>query len=261
MINNGQQNIKKRNSIKLSSVSEVLGILAILATCFVFIFQFSAYLYEMIWFYYWGIDKSFFTQDSMNIINNLMYSIFILLVIVILFIEMHKTLNTTNNKKTRWFKFIIVFIFFYTIFSIKSFYKYDLITFFISYIGGMLICLYILRLYTRKFDKIVDMYNNLDSLFIYPKELIQNLLFIIIMIFIVIIIFGLCNANFTKDYKIIAKNNNACNVILYSTKDYYIIANCQIKNNDLVVYSDTLQKIDNYNIIYEWRSFEKIIKE
>lgn len=98
MIKKEKQNIQNKEPKTLISFSTILGILGILISGLVIIFQFSEYVYRMQWFYRWKINEVFFVQDSMNIVNNLMYSCFILGVIVFLFILMYRILNTKKDK-------------------------------------------------------------------------------------------------------------------------------------------------------------------
>lgn len=259
MIKKEKQNIQNKEPKMLISFSTILGILGILLSGLVIIFQFSEYVYRMQWFYRWKINEVFFVQDSMNIVNNLMYSCFILGVIVFLFILMYRILNTKKRQIKNWIKFLIFFVPIYSLLSIKTFYNYNFNM--ISYFFGMFICLVFFKFYIKKVSKFINVLKNAEQSFILHIELIEDLFIIFIITFIIVIGLGFFNALFIRDYQIISNDKNDCSVILYSTKDYYIIANCTIEDNNLIVYNNTQRKINNYNIMSHWENFDKIIKK
>ncbi len=112
----------------------------------------------------------------------------------------------------------------------------------------MLVCLVFLKLYIKKVSKFINILKNKESGFVLWIDLIQNIFIVFIITFIVIIGLGFLNTI----------NSN---VILYSTKDYYIIADCIIKDNKLIVYKNTQRKIENDNIVHYRKTFDKIIKK
>lgn len=139
MIQNDKQNIQDKEPKMLTSFSTILGILAILLSGLVIIFRFSDYVYMMQWFYRWEIDEMFFVQDSINIINNLMYSCFVLGAIVFLFILMYRVSNTKTGKFKNWIRFLIFFVSIYSLLSIKTLYSDNFNV--VLYFFGMFICL------------------------------------------------------------------------------------------------------------------------
>ncbi len=251
--------IKNEKPKILTSFSTILGVLAILLSSLVVIFQFSDYIYKMQWFYFWGIDEVFFAQDSISIVNNLMYASFSLGIIIFLLILMYNISNSKNEKIKNWIKFLTFFIPIYSLLSIKSLYNnnFNIILYFL----GMLVCLVFLKLYIKKVSKFINILKNKESGFVLWIDLIQNIFIVFIITFIVIIGLGFLNTICTKDYKIIPNDNINSNVILYSTKDYYIIADCIIKDNKLIVYKNTQRKIENDNIVHYRKTFDKIIKK
>ena len=51
-------------------------------------------------------------------------------------------------------------------------------------------------------------------------------------------------------------------VIVYSTTDYYLTLDCDIDNNELIIYKGSQEKIDNNNIKSQLTKFNKVeIKE
>ncbi len=57
-----------------------------------------------------------------------------------------------------------------------------------------------------------------------------------------------------KEYRII--NNDK--VIVYTTNDYYLILDCEIRNNELIIYKGKQTKINNENVISKLISFDEI---
>lgn len=249
---------KEQKKSPLNKFSTILGILALILTGLVAIFQFLHYLYEMQWFNYWGIDKIFYYQNSTDIMNNLIYYFVISLIIIFLFSQMYKNLYYESTTIKDWIKFLFLFLIFYTGFYLTNIPNFDLIGKIAVYIIGVIICLIIMWHYTKKLFRFINIIKKSEYTFIIFKDVIENLLIMVISIFVVIVLLGFINVYGTNEYKIIKNNNETCDVILYSTADYYIIASCEIENNDLTIYKNTQRKIDNYNVIYQTKKFNSI---
>lgn len=97
---------------------------------------------------------------------------------------------------------------------------------------------------------------------IYNKYL--NISVIIIPALVSVIGIGLIQTFFKMDYRIIETNQpNECSVVLYSTKDYFIVSECEIdkEKNELFIYKDKVKKIDNEGVITNKRIFSEIEKK
>ncbi len=256
------KNINESNSNAIKTIPSILQVLVIFLSFVVIIFQFASYTYDMQWFNYWGIDKSFYMQNSMIIVNNLVYSICVFLILVFFAIEVYKNLNDKRCKVSNWLKIIFAYILSCIILSPTIFYSENFnINNLISNVFGIIVSFGLMILYIKKTTKFVNKFKEANYVFMLYKEFFQTLLITFIAIFVSTIILGNINANFTRDYKISTNYDNEYITILYSTNDYYVVANCEIKDNNLIIYKDTQRKIENYDVIYEWRKFDKIIKK
>lgn len=258
MLKNFDKTKTKIDGIK--TIPSIFQVLVICLSFIVIIFQFASYIYDMQWFNYWGIDKSFYTQNSIDIINNLIYSVCILLILAFFSIEVYKCINDDYYSFFHWLKIIFCYILSWILLTPSLFYKENFnINYFISNIIGSMVTFFLIIFYIKKLNKLINKFKDSDYTFMLYKEFFHNLLIIFVAVFISTIILGNINVTLNKKYRII--DNEASYVVLYSQSDYYIVANCEIKNDELVIFRNTVKKIDNYNIIYEWRNFGKIIKE
>lgn len=62
------------------------------------------------------------------------------------------------------------------------------------------------------------------------------------------------NLTYQKQYRIIDENK----VVVYSTNDYFITLNCEISNNELVIYKGSQEKMENNNIKSQLTKFDKV---
>ena len=86
----------------------------------------------------------------------------------------------------------------------------------------------------------------------------------VISFFLSIIIIGMCELLVKKEYKIIETNQtNECSVVLYSTKDYFIVSECETdeEKNKLTISKGKVKKIDNAGIIANKIIFSEIEKK
>ena len=211
----------------------------------------------MIWFDYWSIDKAFFNQNLSNITNNLIYYFFVTLLLLFPFIKYFKNLYYKEKLNSR-IKSYILFTVIYTFFFIQNTANFNsknekLFTYFF----GLLLCLKLMKIYIKKIIKFIDKMKEKDYIFITYREIIENILIFFVAIFISFSLIGLSKAFFKRDFKVI-DNDDSCNAILYSTQDYYIVAECKIEQNDLIIYKNLQRKIDNYDITYQTKKFNSI---
>ena len=62
------------------------------------------------------------------------------------------------------------------------------------------------------------------------------------------------NLELLKQYRIINDNK----VIVYSNNDYYITLDCDIMNNELIIYKGHQEKINNTNVYSISKKFDKV---
>ncbi len=82
-------------------------------------------------------------------------------------------------------------------------------------------------------------------------KVIPFYLFLIILLFSYVYIKSLNKIN---TYRII----NDDKVIVYTTSNYYVILDCDIKNDELIIYKGSQMKINNENIETKLMDFNKV---
>lgn len=88
----------------------------------------------------------------------------------------------------------------------------------------------------------------------YLINYIKVLPFIIISLIIMNSFRTYLNLIYQKQYKIIDNNK----VIVYSTNEYYITLDCDINNNELIIYKGNQEKIENDNVKSQLKKFNKV---
>lgn len=78
--------------------------------------------------------------------------------------------------------------------------------------------------------------------------------------FLIIILLLLYGGRTYSQLKLIRNYNIIGNdkVIVYSNNDYYITLDCNIKDNNLIIYKGKQKKIDNKDVYTISRTFEKV---
>ena len=96
------------------------------------------------------------------------------------------------------------------------------------------------------------------------SDKILDVIVVIIALFLGFKIIGIFKSWVKKDYQIIETNQpNECSVVLYSTKDYFVVSECKMdeEKNKLSIYKNKVKKIDNKGVITNKRIFSEIEKK
>lgn len=96
------------------------------------------------------------------------------------------------------------------------------------------------------------------------SDKILDVIVVIIALFLGFKIIGIFKSWVKKDYQIIETNQpNECSVVLYSTKDYFVVSECKMdeEKNKLSIYKNKVKKIDNKGVIANKRIFSEIEKK
>lgn len=261
-----KENEKSQQMFKdvLVLISTILGILVVLLTGFTLIYQFLVYLFELQWFNYWDINETFYNKSNTDIINSLLYGFFTICLFMLLILAMRGITNSQSkeNKMRRLkiqIQYFLIYAVCYSLFALKDFYRYGLNIYLVFiHIIILVITLFVMKYYAKKANMFIENIKNKEKYLL--KDILLDFLILVISVFVVTIIMGNVNAWVKRDYPII-KNDTNCNVLLYSADNYYIIAECEINDKDLIVYKNTQRKIDNYNVIYKWEKFENVKKK
>lgn len=261
--------LKKKEKDILINISTILGITVILTTAIMIIYQFAIYIYDMQWFNYWSIDCTFYVKNSTEIINGLLFGFCILCFCVFFALALYGISNKNHiaddMKKTSKIKdifwFLLIYAFTYFLIGLRDLYYYNFSRerIFIHFIG-IFLSLALMKHYTNKFLKLLKKNEDVNPLKKSIKDLLIDFLAIVITTFITMMILGNINSIFKNNYKIVT-NNDQCNVILYSSSEYFIVAKCKIDNNNTITIDKNSQKkIDNHNVEYQLKTFKRIIK-
>jgi len=217
-----------------------------------FILRFIKYIYSNFYFSYYGISYDLFNSDELGFLYNFGLSILMLLCFGSLIYCYIQLFNVKKMKiKVRTILFNIFLIIISNIIVVASTnVKYSLWQFILNIISLILVEI-IMSFIFSKIDKkeknkktdISDLPNTLKIISFYLVLLIFSFLFSYSSEIIM-----------KKEYRII--NNDK--VIVYTTNDYYLTLDCEIKNNELTIYKGKQTKINNENVVSELINFDKV---
>lgn len=214
-------------------------------------FKFIEYIKCNIYFSYYGLEVTLYNYDDKNIFYDLCLSFIFVFALISL---MYCFYQIVLNIKTREFKnknnlinlSIIFSSNFYLIMSLGVQWKIWTIIFHLI----LLIIIEIIMTF------IIFKPDNDEEI---SKEEILNMIkllpFIVLLLIILIGVTTYLSVDNKKSYRIIDNSK----VIAYSNKDYYLVLDCYIEDNNLVIYKGKQQKIDNngvYSILIEFDDVE-----
>lgn len=94
--------------------------------------------------------------------------------------------------------------------------------------------------------------------YIEAKHYFKKMPFYFIIIVFLMKVINVSEYAMKKEYKVIDTENESCQVIVYTTKDYYLTLNCKITNNNLTLYKGTETKIATDNVKTSKIIFENV---
>lgn len=238
------------------------------------IFSFSLYVIRSLYFCRWGIDISFYSED--NVIYKLIYFLGCACFFCFIYFFLYKIINNSKlkigKKVLNLFVGFLIFLFFSFFLSSnqlieRGFTIYNIILQFVCSVILYFAMMIIAKIKNtdnniKEEDNNIKKNDNNIRQDIYNKYL--NISVIIIPALVSIIAIGMIQTFFKKDYRIIETNQtNECSVVLYSTKDYFIVSECEMdeEKNKLTIYKGKVKKIDNVEIIANKRIFSAIEKK
>ena len=246
----------KKEIIKKIKNETLSGLLGAFIKCFALLgagllamYIFFRYVFNMYFLNYWKIDDIFNVNHSFA--NLLIYLCFIILILAIIMITLLD--QKTIRKKVK------LFIYFFIIVLVTG----NNFSFTFGYFFNHFVLSLIAYCYCIFIDKKIRIFVETNSNVLINKIYsirteIVSILLIPVSIFIAVASFALLFAYFQNEYKIIRENNVVSQVVLYSTKDYYIVAECEEKNNILYINSNIQQKISTNDLITEIIEFDKV---
>ena len=217
-----------------------------------FILRFIKYMYSAFYFSYYGLSYGLFNGDELNILYNFAFSILTLFCFVSLIFCYIQLFNFKKKKiELRTVLFNVFLILISSIIIIASTNaKYSLLQFIINVILLIIIEIIMAVVFIKKQNKENNRKNNPND-FANALKIVPFYLFL--LLFIYLLSYG-TEIKMNKEYRII--NNDK--VIVYTTNDYYLTLDCEIKNNELIIYKGKQTKIKNENVKSELISFDEV---
>lgn len=216
------------------------------------VLKFIEFITSETYFWYFGIDHNLYNYSDKNFIYGLCLSIIFILAFVSVF-YCFKQIGE-NIKKKKWLKWenlintsLILISNLYIIITTPG--QQNLISIIITVVI-LIIFEFIMSLIFFKKEKESTQEQLKRDLINYIKVLPFIIIFLIIMNSSRIYL----NLTYQKQYKIINDNR----VIVYSTNDYYITLDCDINNNEIVIYNGSQEKIENNNVKSQLTKFNKV---
>lgn len=217
-----------------------------------FILRFIKYLYSIFYFSYYGLSYDLFDSNSLGFLYNFGISILLLLCfgsLIYCYIQLFNIKKLKINIKTILLNFFLISISnIIIVYSTNA--KCSILQFILKIILLIVSEIIIAFACMKKDEKGKNRQYN-TNVFSNTLKLIPCYLFLLIFTFLLNYGFEIA---MNKSYKIINDNK----VIVYTTKDYYLILDCEIKDNKLTIYKGKQTKINNENIESILVNFDEI---
>lgn len=217
-----------------------------------FILRFMKYIYSSFYFSYYGVSYELFNLNELGFLYNFGFSILMLLCFgSLMYCYMQLFNKKEMNVKIRTIIFNITLIIasnIIVVFSLNN--KYSLCQFILNFFT-LIITETIMSVIFFKMDKKArNKKYNMNDL---PNTLKIVPFYIFLLLFSLLLSYG-SQIVMNKSYRIINDNK----VIVYTTNDYYLTLDCEIKDNKLTIYKGKQTKISNENVVSELINFDEV---
>ena len=217
-----------------------------------FMLRFIKYIYSSYYFNYYGLSYELFNSNELSFLYNFGFSILILLCFVSLMYCYMQLFNKKEmNVKIRTIIFNITLIIasnIIVVFSLNN--KYSLCQFILNFliliITETIMSVIFFKMDKKERNKKYNMNDLQNTLKIVP-------FYIFLLLFSLLLSYG-SQIVMNKSYRIINDNK----VIVYTTNDYYLTLDCEIKDNKLTIYKGKQTKISNENVVSELINFDEV---
>lgn len=217
-----------------------------------FVLRFIKYIYSSYYFNYYGLSYELFNSNELSFLYNFGFSILILLCFVSLMYCYMQLFNVKKMKvkvKTILFNiFLIIISNIIVVYSTNI--KYSIWQFILNVVILIIFEIIMVIIFSRTNEKENSKKNDtndlLNSLKILP-------FYLILLIFTFLLSYS-SQIVMNKSYRII----NDDKVIVYTTNDYYLTLDCEIKDNKLTIYKGKQTKISNENVVSELINFDEV---
>ena len=253
---------KEKNSI-VNIIKEnygwVIAVITVIGIVILNIFRFLEYLNVLFYFNYYGIDINLYKYYDQNFLYSLCLSIIFIVAFAFLLYCFKQIVDNIKNKKyickQNFINILLIILSnMYLVISTGT-QQMNLLSYIVSFMIFIITEIILSILVFKKLP--VD-----NNQVINKKEIIiesfKKLSFFIILLIVSIGIRTYSVLALKNNYRVI-KNEK---IIVYSTIDYYITLDCEIKDDELTIYKGTQEKIDSLNIYSKHQQYENInIKE
>lgn len=209
-------------------------------------------MYSSYYFSYYGLSYELFNNNDLNFLYNFEFSILVLLCFISL---IYCYMQLFNVKKIKTNPITILSNIFLILISntlvvastdIKLLLWQFILDVILLIIIEVVISLIWLKLDKNDRNKTYGISNLPNILKIIP-------FYLLLLIFLFLISYSL-NITTNKSYRIIDSDK----VIVYTTTDYYLVLDCEIKDNKLTIYKGKQEKISNENVVSELINFNEV---
>lgn len=250
---------KENKSVSITSVIRenyawFIAIMTFLGVIFLNILRFSEYVTSSFYFEYYGLDINLYKYYDQNFLYSLCTSIIFGLAfaaVLFCFKQICDKFKGKNYicKQTAYNAFIIFCSNCYLIYD-----KIESDNIYIKIFGFIILLLFEYFVSYFIFFTDIEVEDGLSG-----KELIvdffKKIPFLIVSMMILLSLNCRTNLTIRKEYRLINDNK----VIVYSNNDYFLTLDCEIKNEKLIVYKGTQQKISSDDIYSKLTEFKNVI--
>lgn len=222
------------------------------ALCIVvlYILRFFEYITASYYFSYYGLNIGLYKYNDQGFIYSLCVSVIILIAFTSIILssnDLVKKLKYNVNKKIIselllliFYNFVLSFVFF----KFVNWYSFTI------YNIALLLIELLLSFFFFRNDDTLGKDEAKDKL----KKYIKSFPFFII---ILLMLYGgriFSKINLIKNYNLIGNDK----VVIYTNNDYYITLDCEIVDDNLIIYKGKQTKIDNKDVYTVSKTFEKV---
>ena len=217
-----------------------------------FILRFIKYMYSSFYFSYYGLSYELFNSSELSFLYNFGFSILILLCFLSLmycYIQLFNIKKMKVKVKTILCNILLILISNIIIVTSTNV-KYLIWQYILNVIGLIIVEIIASVVFLKMAKKDKNKENNLNDF----KNSLKILPFYIFLLIFTFLLSYSSEIILNKSYRII----NSDKVIAYTTNDYYLVLDCEIKDNKLTIYKGKQAKISNENIASELIDFDEV---
>ena len=217
-----------------------------------FILRFIKYMYSIYYFSYYGLSFELFNSNELGFLYNFGFSFLILLCYCSLLYCYIQLFNAKKNKiKVKTVLLNIFLILISNMIVVASTNVKLLLGQFILNVVFQIVIEIMISYIFFKIDKKEK--NKIYEINDLPNILKVMPFYLILLIFSFLISYSL-NIAMDKSYRIIGNDK----VIVYTTNGYYLVLDCEIKDNKLTIFKGKQTKIKNEDIVSELINFSEV---